>query len=195
MKWSFGTVSDDPAPSLGFHVLRNGAGELGTFLLLAGAGTFVPATAEVEPAPLIEFRIKDQFGKLHTSGCFRNSVAILISGDRKGSTFIKEWSPVLADSLAGDMQNFRVKFIPHAHLKGSPFFMKGTIRGKFPKTPDDWVLMDWGGEFNKAYELAADHCTIVVFDRDGLRRIQVAVQEFDQQVFTRLLTGIRRLDR
>ena len=121
-------------------------------------------------------------------------MAILISGDKKGSTFIKEWSPVLADSLAAEVKSFRVKFIPHAHLKGVPFFMKGSINGKFPRTPDGWVLMDWGGEFNKAYELKEDHCSIVVFDQDGLRRIQVAVQEFDQAVFARLLAGIRRLD-
>jgi len=26
--------------------------------------------------------------------------------------------------------------------------MKGSINGKFPRTPDGWVLMDWDGEFN-----------------------------------------------
>ena len=160
------------------------------FLLLA-----IPVLAEVAPAPLIDFRIKDQFGKLHTSGSFQNSVAIVVSGDKKGSTFIKEWSPVLADSLAAEVKSFRVKFIPHAHLKGVPFFMKGTIKGKFPKEPDKWVLMDWDGEFDKAYELEENHCSIVVFDQEGLRRIQVAVQDFDQVVFARLLAGIRRLER
>jgi hypothetical protein len=171
-------------------VRRCGAGVLLIFLLLAG-----PVFAEVEPTPLIDFRIKDQFGKLHTRDSFQNSVAIVVSGDRKGSGFIKEWSPVLADSLAAEIKGFRVKFIPHAHLKGVPFFVKGTIKGKFPQTPDGWVLMDWGGEFNKVYDLMEDHCNIVVFDQDGLRRIQVAVQDFDPPVFTRLLAEIRRLDR
>ena len=175
--------------------LRPGIGALAVGLLLAGLLSPQFARAEVEPKPLITFMIKDQFGKLHTSGYFRNSVVILVSGDKKGSGFIKEWSPVLEDSLVTEVKSFRVKFIPHAHLKGVPFFMKGTIKGKFSPAPDDWVLMDWDGEFHKAYELAEDHCNIVVFHRDGLRRIQVAVQEFDQQVFTRLLTGIRRLDR
>ncbi len=160
------------------------------FLLLV-----IPVLAEVEPTPLIDFRIKDQFGKLHTIGSFRNSVAILVSGDRIGNEYIKEWSPVLSDSLAAEVNGFRVKFIPHAHLKGAPFFMKGSIKGKFSNVPDDWVLMDWGGEFNQAYELMENHCNIVVFDQNGLRRIQVAVQEFDQTVFTRLLAGIRQLDR
>ncbi len=172
---------------------RFGIGALTACLLLAGLLSPHSARAEVEPKPLITFMIKDQFGKLHTSGYFRNSVVILVSGDRKGSSFIKEWSPVLADSLAAEVKSFRVKFIPHAHLGGAPFFMKGTIKGKFSKAPDDWVLMDWGGEFHKAYELAEDHCNIVVFDQDGSRRIQVAVREFDPQVFTRILAGIRRL--
>ena len=75
-------------------VRRCGVGVLLAFLLLA-----IPVSAEVAPTPLIDFRLKDQFGKLHTSGSFQNSVAILVSGDKKGSTFIKEWSPILADSL------------------------------------------------------------------------------------------------
>jgi len=173
--------------------LRLGIGGLTVCLLLAGMLLPLSARAEVEPKPLITFRIKDQFGKLHTSGYFQNSVAILVSGDRKGSDFIKEWSPVLADSLAAEVKSFRVKFIPHAHLEGAPFFMKGSIKGKFSQAPDDWVLMDWSGEFNQAYELAEDHCSILVFDRDGLRRIQVEVQEFDPEVFTRVLAGIRQL--
>ncbi|MCK9995650.1 MAG: hypothetical protein KAH56_05130 [Candidatus Krumholzibacteria bacterium] len=172
------------------HVRPGGAGLLLIFLLLA-----IPVLAEVEPTPLIDFRIKDQFGKLHTSGSYRNSVAIVVSGDRKGNEYTKEWSPVLADSLAAEVRRFRVRFISHAHLKGAPFFMKGTIKGKLSNAPDDWVLMDWSGEFNQAYEFKEDHCNIVVFDQDGLRRIQVAVQQFDQKIFTRLLTGIRRLDR
>ena len=171
-------------------VRLGGVGVLLVFQLLA-----IPVLAEVEPTPLIDFRIKDQFGKLHTNGYFRNSVAILVSGDRKGSEFIEEWSPVLADSLSAEIKSFRVKFIPHAHLQGAPFFMKGTIKGKFSQTPDGWVLMDWGGEFNKAYELKENHCSIVVFDQDGLRRIQVAVQEFNPAVFARLLAEIRRLER
>ncbi len=165
--------------------------------LLAGMGEPVPAAEESPlvpgPTPLIDFRIKDQLGKLHTSGYFRNSVVVLISGDRKGSAFISEWSPVLADSLASEIKNYRVKFLPHAHLEGAPFFMKGTIRNKFSDHPDDWVLMDWGGDFRKAYDLAEDQCSIVVFDARGVRRIQVAVQDFDARVFHQTLTGIRGL--
>jgi hypothetical protein len=148
---------------------------------------------EVEPLPLIDFRIKDQFDKLHTSGSFRNTVTILVSGDRKGSSFIGQWSPALEDSLTSEVKRYRVKFIQHAHLKGVPFFIKGTIKGKFKEDADTLVLLDWGGEFRKAYDLTEDHCSIVIFDREGKRRIQEAVQEFDPQVFARILAGIRRL--
>jgi len=94
-------------------VRHGGTGLLLVFLLLA-----IPVFAEVEPTPLIDFLIKDQFGKLHTSGYFQNSVVIVVSGDRNGTQYIKEWSPVLADSLAAEVKSFRVKFIPHAHFKG-----------------------------------------------------------------------------
>ncbi len=170
-------------------------------LLLAAMGDPVAAAEEASPIPeiipaaipLINFRIQDQMGKLHTSGYFRNSVVVLFSGDREGSVFIKQWSPVLADSLAAEIKNYRVKFLPHAHLAGAPFFMKGTIRNRFSDDPAEWVLMDWDGEFRAAYDLAEDHCSIVVFDSQGLRRIQVVVQEFDPRLFQRILTGIRAL--
>jgi hypothetical protein len=163
------------------------------WLLLALMAMWVPAVWGIEPAPLIDFRIKDQYGKLHTSGYFQDSVVVVVSGDRKGSTFIEQWSPALEDSLAAQVKSFRVKFIPHAHLKGAPFFIKGAIKDKFTQEGRGWVLMDWDGEFKKAYGLVEDHCSIVVFDPDGLRRIQVAVQEFDPEVFTRVLEGIRSL--
>jgi len=170
---------------------------LAVVLLLAGMGEPVPAAEEPapfpEPIPLIDFRIKDQMGKLHTSGYFRDSVVVLVSGDRTGSTFIGKWSPILADSLAAEIKSYRVKFLPHAHLKGAPFFIKGSIKKKFSENPDEWVLMDWDGVFRKAYDLASDHCSIVVFDAQGARRIQVAVQEFEPRVFDRTLAGIRAL--
>ncbi|MEN8006837.1 MAG: hypothetical protein ABFS42_07450 [Candidatus Krumholzibacteriota bacterium] len=166
-------------------------------LLFAGMGETVSAAEETdlvhEPLSLIDFCIEDQRGKLRTSGYFRNSVVVLISGDRKGNSFREEWSPVLTDSLTAELKCYRVKFLPHAHLEGAPFFMKGTIRNKFSESPDEWVLMDWDGEFRKAYDLAEDRLSIVVFDALGTRRIQVAVQEFDGQVFHRTLAGIREL--
>lgn len=166
-------------------------------LLAAGAAAPVPASGEsepqLEPLPLIDFRIKDQMDVLHTSGYYRNSVVVLMSGDRHGSAFMDEWSPVFVDSLASEIVNYQVKFIPHAHLEGAPFFMRSMIKGKFSEDPAEWVLLDWDGEFNEVYDLTEDHCTIVVFDVEGLRRIQVAVQEFDPWVFHQTINGIRSL--
>jgi hypothetical protein len=143
--------------------------------------------------PLIDFLIKDQMDVLHTSGYFRESVVVLISGDRTGSTFMDQWSPVFLDSLAAEVASYQVKFIPHADLKGAPSFLQGMIKGKFSEDPAEWVLLDWDGEFKEAYDLALDHCSIVVFDAQGARRIQVAVQEFDPWVFHQTLNGIRGL--
>ena len=179
------------------RVRETGLSLLLFFLLMVGTGIPVPAAedseAVLEPLPLIDFRIKDQMDILHTSGYFQDSVVVLISGDRTGSTFMDEWSPVFVDSLAAETATFRVKFIPHAHLKGAPSFLQGMIKGKFSEDPAEWVLMDWDGEFQEAYDLAEDHCSIVVFDTQGNRRIQVAVQEFDPWVFHQTLNGIREL--
>ena len=179
------------------RVRESGLSLLLLVLLLAGTGTPVPAAADsaaaLEPMPLIDYRIKDQMDILHTSGYFRESVVVLISGDRTCSTFMDEWSPVFVDSLASEIANYRVKFIIHAHLEGAPTFLQGMIKGKFSQDPAEWVLMDWDGEFQMAYGLAEDHSSIVVFDAQGARRIQVAVQEFDPWVFHQTLNGIRDL--
>ena len=119
---------------------------------------------------LISFSIKDQFDRLHTHGRYHSAVVVVTWGDREGSNFIGNWESALSDSLTAEIKSFRVREIAVAHLKGVPFFIKGKIKGYFPKDPDEWVLMDWGGEFNKAYDCTKDHCNLLVFGRDGKLR-------------------------
>lgn len=172
---------------------------LAAWCLTAGSGELFPAAAAADeeagaaPLPLVEFRIKDQFDVLHTSGYFRNSVVVVVSGDRKGHEFMGPWQTALADSLAPELETFRVKIIRHAHLKGAPFFVKGKIKSSFSRDPDQWVLMDWEGVFREAYDFREDYCSIVVFDSAGVRQLQLAVTVFDSEVFLRLLGRIREL--
>jgi hypothetical protein len=91
------------------------------------------------------------------------------------------------------VKRYRVKIIPHAQIKGAPFFIKGTILGKFREEGTVWTLMDWDGAFQEAYDFAEDHCSILVFDREGVLRMQSAVEELDQEILGNLLAEIRRL--
>lgn len=174
-------------------ILSRGFGATVVLLLLAGVGLPSPAMSEEDPASLIEFRIKDQFDKLHTSGYYRNAVTVLVSGDRKGNEFMAGWLPVLEDSLAAPIKSYRVKLIPHAQLKGAPFFVKGAIRESFLSEGKGWILMDWSGDFQKSYDFEKDHCSILVFDIAGLLKAKWAVAEFDEELLNDILAVTRGL--
>lgn len=53
--------------------------------------------------------------------------------------------------------------------------------------------MDWKGEFRQAYDLVKDHCSILVFDRTGTRRRQLAAREFDPEKLRGPVADIRTL--
>lgn len=158
-------------------------------LLLVVSGI---AVADTSPPTLVNFSIKDQFDKLHTSGYYQNAVVVLVTGDRQGSKFIEQWAPALTDSVSGLISRYRVKFLPVAHLKGVPFFIKSTIKGKFPQEESKWTLMDYEGLFKKSYDLPAEMCSLVVFDRAGVLQLKKTVTDFDPEVQAEILAAIRQ---
>ena len=54
-----------------------------------------------------------------------------------------------------------------ADTRGVPFFVKGFVRGKFPKERDRPVLLDWEGRFAKAYDWRPEETNVLVFDEHG----------------------------
>jgi len=159
-----------------------------TFWFLGASAVAVQAA----PVRLVDFSLEDQFGKLHTVGYYRNSVVVLVTGDRKGSKYIEQWAPALRDSVADLVDSYRVKFLPAAHLKGVPFFIKGAIKGKFPQEREKWTLLDYKGVFKKTYDLPDDRCSLVIFDPAGVHRLQKSVTDFDVRIQAEILTEIRR---
>lgn len=117
-----------------------------------------------QDSTLIDFKIKDQFGRTYTADSWPDSIIVIIGSDRKGSEFSGTWSGAIKDSLKNEPGFDRVKFVGLSDLRGVPFFLKGYVRGKFPKEPDNWVLMDWKGRFPEAYQFKEDHCNILIFD-------------------------------
>jgi len=141
----------------------------------------------------ISFKIKDQFDHLHTDARYRGSVILVTWADRKGSDYMENWGPVLDDSLAAEIQGFRVRHVDVAHVKGVPFFLKGKIKGYFSKDPEEWVLMDWDGEFDKAYDCTEDHSNVFVFARDGKLSGRWAVTAPNPAALAEMLVLIRGL--
>lgn len=133
-------------------------------LLLAVAA--LPSLARAETSSLIDFEIEDQFKRKHRNEDFQGHVVLVLAADRKGSAFCGRWAQGVRTSL-DSQENESVRFLSVAKTTGVPFFLKGTIRGKFPKEKENWLLLDWKGRFHESYDLAPDTCNAVVFDTRG----------------------------
>ena len=148
--------------------------------------------AETETS-LIQFEIKDQFDRIHTSAEYTGNIVMVIASDKDGSEFNRVWSPAINDSLQGEAAYGLMRTLPVAHLKGVPFFLKGMIKGKFPKDEKTWVLMDWKGQFNKAYEFEKKNCNILVFDGHGNLAHKTFGRELDEDKLAEVLSVVRGL--
>ena len=116
---------------------------------------------------VLDFELEDQFRNVHRGSDFTGNVVLLIGSDKKGVTFNGAWGRAINSELKDHPRYGLVTNLAYANLKGVPFFLKGTIRGKFPQEPEAWVLMDWKGALFKAYELVPEVSNVVVFGPDG----------------------------
>ncbi len=140
-------------------------------LLIAGTRD----TAVAADSTLIAFELQDQFKQIHVDSTFRGSTLVVLVANKGGSLYSRKWSRTLRDSLAVWSWTDRVTVLGVAHMSGVPFFLKGFVKGKLPKDPKDWLLLDWKGQFFKSYELSGDTCNVLLFDVEGRLRQKFAV--------------------
>jgi len=143
---------------------------------------------------LIDFKIKDQLNRVHTDEDFDGEPVVVVGFDRKGSDYRDRWVAELRDSLRDSAGITQAGVLPVGTLKGVPFFLKGFLKGKFPKEEERWMLLDWKGQFTKAYGFASDSCSFLVFDRERRLRCRSAGTEMDYEVMARLLRCVRESD-
>ena len=84
--------------------------------------------------------------------------------------------------------------MPVADLRGVPFFLKGFVRGKFPKERDQWVLLDWKGAFFTTYDLQSGVCNILLFSPAGHILQKYTVTEMDLGILNDILEIIHEHD-
>jgi hypothetical protein len=142
---------------------------------------------------LIRFEIKDQFDQLHTNEMYIGRTLVFVGGDREGSVLSRHWLKAIRDSLGDGFEPERVEVIGVAHLKGVPFFVKGKIKGKMPKEPENWFLLDWKGRFDKAYGFEKHAANILVFDRNGQKVLQTHAQEVEDAKLSEILDQVSSL--
>ncbi len=164
---------------------------LGLALLLLGL-LALPANAETEKH-LISFEMKDQFGKEYSDAEYAGKITILIASDKDGSQYNRLWAKAIWEPLREKPGYDQLISLPVAHLKGVPFFLKGFIRGKFPKDPENWVLMDWKGSFGKAYGFTPEACNIMIFDPSGEMIYRAWGKEIDERKLGQIHDALRDL--
>ena len=139
--------------------------------------------------PPLQYDMKDGQGQQHLRSGASGVVLLALWGDRGGSEFMEKWSPALNDSLAGLAGVRRLDF---AHVKGAPFFIKGKIRKRFRENWPGTVLLDWEGEFRRAYACAQDSCTAILFDREGRPQRRWTVGELDPDLLAEMTEAARQ---
>lgn len=163
---------------------------VGCAILLIGVPVADASADEVESS-LIRFEIKDQFDQVHTNEMYIGRVLVIVGGDRDGSLHSRHWMKAIRDTLGETYNPARLEVVGVAHLKGVPFFIKGLVKGKMPKEPENWLLLDWKGRFNKAYQFTEKAANILIFDRNGQKVYQTDAQEVEAEALSTILSRLR----
>lgn len=162
-------------------------------LLLAVLGLVVVLPTHSEQIQLVDFEIKDQFKNVHRRSDIQGKIVLLIGSDKDGSQFNQAWGRSIHDTLSDHPQYARISFLAHADLRGVPFFLKSYVRGKFPRNPDQYVLMDWKGAIAKAYNFAPKSSNVLVFAPNGALVHHASGRQPNDETLNGVLTALRKL--
>jgi len=142
---------------------------------------------------LIEFKIKDQFGTVHRADDVAASVVLLIGGDKDGSVYNAQWGEAINEAVREHPNYEQLARLPHADLRGVPFFVKGMVKSKMPEDPKQWVLMDWKGALPKAYQFVAGSTNVLVFAPDGRLHHQSAGKELEEGALQAIVRALHEM--
>ena len=162
-------------------------------LLLTVLSLVLISPTHAEQMQLLDFEIKDQFDNVHRRSDLQGKIVLLIGSDKDGSQFNEAWGKAIHKSLSDHPQYARISFLAHADLRGVPFFLKGYVRGKFPRNPDQYVLMDWKGAIAKAYNFAPKSSNVLVFAPNGALVHHASGREPSDETLNGVLTALRKL--
>ena len=114
---------------------------------------------------LVDFELRDQFDQIHRSSDYDADVLVVIGSDRDGSEYNAQWANAIADAFRSEVASGQVEFIGVADLSVVPFFLRRMVKRRFPKEPDEPVLLDWRGQFTQTYGFESGKVNIVAFSR------------------------------
>ena len=172
------------------------------FICLCGVGLPVQtsfAQRAEAPSKLAAFELKDQFGGRVSRDDFKDSIVIVIGGNRSASaasehigmeikrSFLDNES--LKDHLvvsqkgqsfairstvgkAKSLQKTPIRIIPVADVAGVPSPLRWLVRQSMSSENDSPVLLDWEGHFTTDLGFEKDEVNILLFSPGGNLRFQ-----------------------
>jgi hypothetical protein len=161
-----------------------------TLILFICAGFLRDLYTQPQQTRLIPFKLKDQFGREFEERDLQHWLLVLTGFDRSGSKYAESWMQAIQDSLKDHEEFYKVLLVAVADLRGIPFFLKGFVRGKFPKKRSRWVLMDWKGNFSKAFSFQPKVTNILIFDCESTLVHQTLGREVDQTTLDEIVAKI-----
>ena len=153
-------------------------------LLLSSTG--MPFPGHARQGDLLRFAVADQFDRAHTDAELRGRILLIVGADRRGSRYQERGIEALRASVEDQAEARAIRIVEVADLRGVPFFVKGSVKKKFPSDRRQWVLMDWKGVFAKSYRFESEKCNILLFDRTGSLLHQAAVSELDREALEKI---------
>lgn len=161
--------------------------------LLLAVAQLVFTPLAVAQLPAIHFRLADQFEAEHDSADLAGRVVLVIASDRGAQDLNRAWGDALRLALAEDIEAGRAAVVPVAHLKGVPGPLRKGVRSRLPQDPGRWILLDWKGEIDAAYELQKGASNILMFGIDGGLATRIAATEFHEAQLQHLVALARSL--
>jgi len=142
---------------------------------------------------LVDFRLTDQFGRVHAAAEYRGEVVVVVGSDRAGSGYVPQWIAAVRDALADEPGWPHVRTIGVADVRGVPALFRPMVGLLLQRTAERGVLLDWEGVFARAYDFVPGECNVIVVDREGRLVLQLSGQEVERVRAGLLVQRLRAL--
>jgi hypothetical protein len=129
---------------------------------------------------LVDFRLTDQFGRIHAADEYRGEVVVVVGSDRAGSGYVPQWIAAVRDALADEPGWERIRTLGVADVRGVPPFFRPMVGRLLQRTAERGVLLDWEGVFARAYDFVPGECNVIVVDREGRLALQLSGREVER---------------
>lgn len=158
------------------------------FILIITAAALICAVSSAyaldsgEKAPA--FKLSDQFGKVWDSAALKNNVVVLIAANKESGRDMDPWvSKIKAKYLN------KVQLIGLMDLHSIPGIARGIARSRIRKETSEPLMLDFGGEVSKAYQVNSKSPVVVVIDKDWTVKA-VSNSEYSDKSFNIIANAI-----